>query len=325
MEHTSIIWRIQGIMVTVFLLMMVVFTSETSASWNLGMDVDARMAITDFDEVDAGIHVVGASLRKIITDSTGDRLILFALVEAHDDFSDWMLHEIYAQYKGPMGRWNITAGRFSVPYGLNTDYTTSRSMFDDLYPVTLGMAMDSGLMLSGVVRDIDYGVAVTQGHGAHGTPDFPGETFGTARLGYTFGDAGEYRFGISAATGRTHSKHHPDHKHHEPHTIKRSFAAIDATIEPGHWIARLELQAGEINDQSVIGGFGMMDYALLPRLDLNLAGRAIRTDGHTSGYAYVGASYRSAWFTFRGGYTYDTKHKDHILSFQIYRMFSIPF
>lgn len=293
------------------------------ASWNLGLDLDARMSISE--EFEAEIHVAGISLRKIISDSVGDRMIFFVLAEGYDNLTEWMLHEIYAQYKGPLGRYNITFGRFGIPYGLNVDFTTSRFLYDDLSKDILGISMDSGIMIHGITGYFDYGLALTQGYGAHGTPDFPGEILLTGRLGYTQGEFDDIRMGISFALGKKDNKGHMDHHHSHSDSEKVMLLAFDATYEPGHWNTRFELQIGEIDDSFTTGAFGMLDYALGPRLDLNLAGKAYRVHGINAGHGYIGASYLGSWFTFRGGYTYETKDQNHIISFQIYRLFSFPF
>jgi len=91
--------------------------AEAVASWNLSADVDARYRWEDRDDYEANLHRVGASVRKTFADDRGDRFILFALVEAEDDFDEIIAHEFYGQYKGPLGAWSLTTGRFGLPGG----------------------------------------------------------------------------------------------------------------------------------------------------------------------------------------------------------------
>lgn len=294
-----------------------------SASWNLGLDIDARMWISD--NFESEIYVAGVSLRRIISDPLGDRIILFFLAEGYDNLTEWMLHEIYAQYKGPMGRYNVTLGRFGIPYGLNIDFTTSRFLYDDPGKDILGINMDSGVMVHGFTGNIDYGLSMTQGYGAHGTPDFPGKLLITGRLGYIQGDFEDIRMGISFAAGRKNAKGHMEHDHHHSGSEKIMLLAFDITYDPGHWNTRFEFQFGEKDNDYIAGVFGMLDYALGPRFDLNLSGKAYWSHEHNSACGFIGASYLGSWFTFRGGYIYETRHRDHSIAFQIYRLFSFPF
>ena len=61
-----------------------------------------------------------------------------------------MIHELYFKYKGPMGLWNITAGRIGIPYGLLTYFSTSRLLFESSIEQILGFDADNGITVSGV-------------------------------------------------------------------------------------------------------------------------------------------------------------------------------
>lgn len=296
---------------------------ETHASWILMIDGDARATDDDGDAMEAGLHAAGISLRKTLSNDSGDRLILFGLFEAYDDLSDRMLHEAYARYKGPLGRWNVTAGRFVLPFGLLTDFSTSRQLYDSLHNETLGMDVDSGIMLSGVIGDIDYGMAATQGYGGHRTPGADVPEIWSGRIGRTFGESGDIRAGISTFFGNTAVG---AHEAHERHRKRRKLAAIDLTVQKGLWTGRVEVRGGTADGDQVIGGFGMTDIAVWPRLDLTLAAGFIDSHHDTTGYGHLGAGFRTPWFTLRGGYTYEHSDTDnHVVSFQIYRIFSLPF
>ncbi|MEZ4550364.1 MAG: hypothetical protein R2874_07785 [Desulfobacterales bacterium] len=69
----------------------------------------------DWENSEANVHLIGASVRKTFADGHGDRFIFFGLVEAADNFNEVMAHELYGQYKGPMGAWNVTAGQLTYP------------------------------------------------------------------------------------------------------------------------------------------------------------------------------------------------------------------
>ncbi len=105
----------------------------------------------DWEHSEANIHRIGISARKTFADRHGGRLILFGLVEAEDNFDEIMAHEFYGQYKGPMGAWNVTAGRFGLPWGLLPGFSASRLLYDMPHDRLLGMDVDSGVKVSGMV------------------------------------------------------------------------------------------------------------------------------------------------------------------------------
>ncbi|MBD3315157.1 MAG: hypothetical protein GF344_05175 [Chitinivibrionales bacterium] len=302
------------------LAVLLVFPLGLHATLNISADADARYSIADWNHQEAKLHVLGASVRKTFSDNKGDRFTLFGLVEAHDNFSDIMVHEIYGRYKGPLGSWNLTLGRFGLPYGLLTGFSSSRLLYDMPHRALLGYSVDNGLMLSGVVGMWDYGVAVSQGYGPHHVPGFPGHGLGTTRLGVTLGDAGEVTLGVSGAYGRTADAHH------EGATVMRAVGGADATLYLGRLLCRMELNGGVVDKRLMATAFAGMDYALLPRLDMNVAVTGIRQGDKTEDAWFAGLTYKQRWFTLRGGYRY-AYHKEphHQVALQIYRLFSFNF
>ncbi|MBD3317944.1 MAG: hypothetical protein GF344_19340 [Chitinivibrionales bacterium] len=290
------------------------------AAWNISADADVRSRLTDGLHYEGGLHVLGASARKTFSDRKGDRFTLFVLVEAHDNFSEIMPHEIYGRYKGPLGSWNLTLGRFGLPYGLLTGFSSSRLLYDMPHRALIGHNVDNGLMISGVVGMWDYAVGVTQGYGPHHTPGFPGHGLATARLGATLGYAGDVILGLSAAHGKT------SHAHERDETTERTVGGVDATLYLGRLLCRMELNGGVVDQRLTAAGFAGLDYALLSRLDVNVAVTGIRRGDETKDAWFAGVTYTLRWFTLRGGYRYawhDEPH--HQAGLQIYRLFSANF
>jgi hypothetical protein len=93
-------------------------TGGSSCSWNFSADADLRGRWSSAEKLSAEVHAVGLSIRKSFADNSGDRFIISGLFEAEKNFSEFMIHELYLRFKGPMGLWNITAGRIGIPYGL---------------------------------------------------------------------------------------------------------------------------------------------------------------------------------------------------------------
>lgn len=294
------------------------------------MDADGRYRWAEREGHDASLHLLGASVRKTFSDDRGDRFILFGLAEAEDNFSEVMLHEIYGQYKGPLGSWNVTIGRFGLPWGLLPGFSASRLLYDMPDDKLLGMDVDSGIKVSGVIGAFDYGVSVTQGYGPHQTPHDLGHGLGVARIGFTPGDTEEFTMGVSAAWGQSVLDHDADGPaqmdHDKDRAVRRALGGLDATMYMGRWLGRMEVSAGRVDHRSITTIFSALDYALLPRLDVNLA---VNAAWHGSEYEdawFVGLTGRPPWFTIRGGYRYAGHSASrHEFTLQLYRLFSFSF
>lgn len=326
---------------SLFIAAMVLFLlmpGPVRASWNISIDGDARYWWTEWEDHDANIHLAGVSARKTFADSRGDRLIFFGLLEAEDNFSDVMLHEIYGQYKGPMGACNITVGRFALPWGLLPGFSASRLLYDMSHDAILGMDVDSGGMISGVTGNLNYAVSFTQGYGPHNTPDGDGHGIGMGRIGFTPGDTEEISLGLSAAWGRSVSAHGAGGDvdmrvdiagmadMEKDAAVRRAVGGLDATLYLGRWLGRMELSAGRVDHRSMTAGFAAIDYALLPRLDVNVA---VNHVWHGSKYEdawFVGITGKPPWFTIRGGYRYAGHSPSrHEVMLQLYRLFSFNY
>lgn len=303
--------------------MILLAPSVGMATGTVSLEGDARGHWHNDDDPSADIHVFAISARKTLADSRGDRWMFSGMVEFEDDFKEISIHEAYARYKGPMGRWNITVGRFQLPFSLLSGFSTSRLLYESLNSYSAGVHADGGIMVSGVLGDLDYALAATQGLGVHDDPEMESLELVTGRLGWTFGDSGDYSAGVSLLAGET-SMHG---MMHGSSTVDRIVVGLDATAYLGLWLTRWELQTGTIDDESFVGGFVMTDYSVLPRIDLTGAARFMHTQHETTGSLFAGLSYRSPWCMIRGGYTYDNSEEDnrHGVTIQLYRLVSWPF
>lgn len=299
------------------LIFVSVFTGVVQASWNINADADLRGTLTDKNDNSVAVQALGLSVRKTFSDNQGDRFILFGLVETEENVSSVMVHELYARYKGPLGVWNLSAGRFSLPYGLITSFSSSRLLYQSAYEQSIGIDADNGLMVSGTAGSLDYGLAFTQGYGPHRKIDLSGHGLVSTRAGFTFGDAEEYMLGLSAAYGKT------SHGHGTDHAVQRALAGIDGTFMLGQFLTRLEASGGWIDKMHFVSVFGMVDYALHLRLDLTAAGSYFQNEHEKQNYFFAGFTFKPDWFTLRGGYKYERYDlPKHTFSIQIYRLFS---
>jgi hypothetical protein len=285
------------------------------AAGNVSFEADGRLRLAEGAEREAELHLLGLSLRHAFADSKGDRLILAGLARAESDLSEITLHELYARYKGPLGSWDLTAGRFRLPYGLMYSFDPATLLYNTPHMDLLGMDSDNGAMLSGLVGPFDYALSFTQGYGHH-APDFPGHGIAMARLGIIPGETEEVSIGFSGAYGRTLAEHDGDE------TIERAIAGADATLYLGRWLSRLELSGGRVDGQEILAGFAGLDYALLSGLDLNLAANVVRHGSETADTWFAGITCRPRWITIRGGYQYEGTGDSHEFTIQAYYMFS---
>ena len=286
------------------------------ASWNLSADADGRLA--GWRKADAELHTAGVSLRKTFADAKGDRFTAFTLIEAEHNASSVMAHEMYGRYKGPMGVWNATVGRFTLPFGLLVNFSTTRLLYRSLDVHTLGMDVDNGLQVSGTSWILDYAAAVTQGYGPHRALDVKGKGLAVGRVGVTLGEAEESVVGISGAYGRTATGHGGMDS-----TARRVLAGADATLYRGRAVIRGEIDGGKIEGRGFAAVFCAVDFGLLPRLDLTVAGSFVRHGRVRADETFIGLAVRPTWFTIRGGYRYAYDGTDnHEVALQLYRLFS---
>lgn len=75
---------------------------------------------------DAELHGFFLNLRQVWSDQTGDRWIGVAQADFDHNFEDVRPYQVYLQYKGPLGKWNVLAGHYLLPFGLLAHHDTER-------------------------------------------------------------------------------------------------------------------------------------------------------------------------------------------------------
>ncbi len=303
--------------------------SSASASFFAAMEGDARAAYSEDGGSEGTIDSIGGSARKVFADRRGDRVILYAQGEWADNLSEGMVHQAYGEWKGPMGRWNVAAGRVPLPWGLLTAWSPDRMPYSSPYDWTRTLSSDNGALLRGTVDIWDYGLALTQGYGMEDIREFPGPGNLTGRLGATPGVEGNVAAGLSFATGTAYPTEH-GHGMEEGmdggmDEEERTAVALDCTWYAGRGTYRFEGGSRRTDEKWHGTLFGAVDYALLPKLTLQAAGQLYEHEAaHMFGRAYGGVSVPTAWFTIRGGYEYEkTETDDHRVMVQLYRLFTV--
>lgn len=282
-----------------------------------------RGEYSDRDKFDGELSSVGGSIRKVLADSKGDRLILYMQAEAAENVSEGLLHQAYAEWKGPMGRWNLAFGRVPMPWGLLADWSPDRMPFQSPYTATRTFASDNGILLRGSAGLYDYGLALTQGYGMGTIEDYPGPGNLTGRLGMTPDLAGDINIGLSLSAGTVFASEDG----HGMGTVteeERTALAIDCTWYHGRGVYRVEGGGRKTHERWHGTFFGFADYGLLPKLNLQLAGQVYtHMDSHRFGQVYAGVAMPLGAFTLRTGYEYEYTHMEvHTVMVQLYRLFS---
>ena len=233
--------------------------------------IDARVSNTEPENPDEAVDdsarawLQGAFLnfRKVWSDSLGDRWIGVAQVDAEDNFDRIRPYQVYLQYKGPLGRWNVRGGHFLLPFGLLTTYDTERLVFQGLERTSLGIRKDTGAEVFGRVGAWDYAVSGTDGLSDVTLTDPRANPVLTGRLAYV---RDTLQVGISTLAGRVV----PDPAFgNGTDVLRQRRIALDATDSFGPLTMRAEGTLGTTNGTNVGGGVVLGDYALTPRLEVN--------------------------------------------------------
>jgi len=262
------------------------------------------------------LHGAFVNLRQVISDDSGDRYILVGQVDANDNFEELEAYQVYAQVKGPLGRINLRAGRYILPFGLLANLDTERQLIQTQEAVTLGIKLDAGVQVFGFTGPFDYALSVSQGTGELDDPD--SNKLLVARLGMQGEDR---RWGLSYLDGRVVTN---DDDFLQQGSFDRQRLAVDAEFDFVPWLLRGELIAGKDVDRSVYGGILLADYAFNARLSLNTKlGWWNSTDDARE--VALGVSYRLPRnFILRAADTYQRLNGagEHSLALQLYWEFS---
>lgn len=283
-----------------------------------GLDGRALSQDPRWGSGEEGVRLHGAfvNLRQVISDETGDRYILVGQVDANNNFEELEAYQVYAQVKGPLGRVNLRAGRYILPFGLLANLDTERQLIQTLEPLSLGIKLDTGVQVFGFTGPLDYAVSVSQGTGTLDDPD--DNKLLVARLGMQREDG---RWGLSYLDGWVVTD---DDEFLQQGRFDRRRLALDGELDLWPWLLRGELVVGKDDGRSVYGGVLLADYDLNARLSLNTK-LAWWNSSDDAREVALGMSYRLPRnFVLRAADTYQRLNGagEHILALQLYWEFS---
>lgn len=295
---------------------------STQASLFITADIDLRYRNIDFDKHTLAIEAVGLNARKIFKDSKGDRLILFAVADLMHNLSDFEIEQAYAMYKGPLGKWNISLGRLQIPFGLLPNYSTKRfliSSFKHNLPDTpTGIVSDNGLQVSGLFNNFDYAISLTQDTRTYKWLNID-NWLGVARVGYQGLDFEDIRIGISGFTGKIIEAETHNHNHKDT-ALHKTLFAIDVIKYYGLFVTRAELVFGKAEHKNIIGWFAVIDYALFPNTNLNIAYNYLTEKDHS---VFMGLTYDLyPGLQIRAGQKMSLIGENNEFSVQLYKIFN---
>ncbi|MDX2093033.1 MAG: hypothetical protein SFX73_34640 [Kofleriaceae bacterium] len=258
------VWLIVGLAGLLSLVASTRASAQQSATLTLsgGLDLRAGLQVEPTVETETGLSSAFLNVRTVFADAQGDRLILVAQGDVEEGIDNSHLYQAYGQYKGPLGRWNLRAGRYLVPFGLLAYYDTERLLLAAHEVEALGIKLDEGVELFGYFGAFDYAVSVSRGYDDRPTP--------IARVGWQGQDV---RLGLSYLYGRL-----PSYADDEvvplkdllsgARLINKNRVAIDYEQLFGPLTVRAEPIAGTDDGRFVAGAYLEAGYALSPRWEL---------------------------------------------------------
>ena len=262
------------------------------------------------------LHGAFVNLRHVISDESGDRYILVGQMDANNNLEELEAYQVYAQVKGPLGRINLRAGRYILPFGLLANLDTERQLIQTQEAVTLGIKLDTGVQVFGYTGPFDYAASVSQGTGE--LDDQDSNKLLVARLGMQNED---WRWGLSYMDGQVVTD---DDVFLKQGSFDRQRLALDMEVDWVPWLLRGELIAGEDDGRSVYGATLMADYDISAKLSINTVLAGWNGQDDTLEMA-AGLSYRQpSGLTLRAADTYQRLNGsgEHILALQLYWEFS---
>lgn len=309
------------------LLLLCAVGSVANASMTITVDADMRYHLDHRGKGEAKAEAVGISLRKVFADTYGDRVIFFTVVDAMDNFREVMVDQGYVQYKGPMGKWNVTLGRYIVPFGLLPNYSTKRLLIKTQEYETVGLNSDTGLQISGVLKDFDYALSFSQGIGTNRWFNNGREFLVTARISHEGLDFEDWKIGLSGLWGKVlPDQSHGGHRNMSHMPVRKNLFAVDLIKYHGLAVMRAEASVGEEEKHFLNGIFLGVDYAILPKTDLNFAYTRLQKNTQSQDVVTTGFTYN--WFggfQIRAAHSFSLGGSHDVSSFQIYNIITRNF
>ena len=287
----------------VLFVLVVLAENAYSQGFQVSGGLDARYARPeDGERYKPRLEGAFLNIRKVWADALGDRWIGVAQADFDDNLRRIRPYQVYVQYKGPLGKWNVRAGHFLLPFGLLATYDTERLILQGLEGMSLGIRKDTGAGVIGRFGAWDYALTVTTGLGDTHVVDKRANPVLTGRIAYVRQDL---QLGISVLRGDLLLGH--DGGALSGNRVRERRISVDVTKSVRALNLRLEGIAGTDDGRTVGGGILLADYALTPNLEVNA--RAASWSGHGNvRSADLGLTYQARpGLYFRAAKTYQSE------------------
>lgn len=295
------------------LLLLLLFNVLAEASQ---VDVEGSLVYmhSDYEGDELSLEKTSISFRETLSDKRGDRLQLFFKLEAEDNFNETHIDQLYAKYKGPMGRWNIALGRSLIPFGLLTDYDSEMLLLETQEKKTIGSKSDDGIKLSGFWKSMDYALLVSPGKWMANDYKERNDKMFSLKISFKGEELEDPKIGFSFLLS--------DFK-----GVKKELFSIDFTKYYGPLVSRNEVVFGKQDKDDLLSIFSGIDYSLLPSIDLSVTYTHFEAD-YEENAAFLGLTYNSPFYglIFRVGNTHYFKNNigdnKNEFTIQVYKSYS---
>jgi hypothetical protein len=264
-------------------------------------------------------ELMAAELETIATISNKERDVLdlglqwpnATQMEGIDDRGKEMhFFNAYGIYKFGLDKPNLRFGQFVVPFGNLQNYETHTRPLQTLYPESLGVRIDRGVSLEGMVGEYDYWAALMNGNGARGDNNDSPMVVGRAARRFDL-SAGTLSVGASVLHGSDMPRFSTlvdplmddammlDGMIMDPPLdfTDKSRVSIDAEYIAGANLWRAELVAGRDSDGAVNGQFLQLNHALDEKNEIALQATRWEQPGGTRTRLAVGGERKLDQYT----------------------------
>ena len=238
-----------------------------SAAVSGGLDARAWHS-SDPRHSEAELTGLFLNARQVWSDAAGDRWIGIAQVDADHNFDEVRPYQLYLQYKGPLGKWNVRVGHYLLPFGLLAQQDTERLLLQGIENTNLGIRKDTGVQVLGRAGEWDCAASLSGGASDIRLVDSRADPVVSFRAAYVRSD---WQLGFSALAGRPWARFGSliDSEGEAARFTRERRLAVDLLKTWERLTLRVEGGGGTNDGESVWGGAVLADYSLLPRLELN--------------------------------------------------------
>lgn len=296
------------ILLTLVIFLIPIPNLSDAGVFQISGGIDARYKNTDGSENDIKLEGLFLNFRKIFSDEKGDRIIAVGQIDIEDNFNEIRPYQTYLQYKGPLGRWNLRAGHYILPYGLLADYDTERLLLRTIENINLGIKLDTGMEVLGQTGEYNYALSASQGVGRERLSDVDGNKLVVGRLAW---EGEDVTLGLSGLLGNVLADNNGN-----PY---KSRFGLDFTTYVGPLTFRSELDIGKEQGRLVGGGVLLVDYVLSPKWETNFKISHWQQNGPKN-FVAAGVSYnvyQRLFLRMANEYEFG-KEERNVLSLQIY-------